>query len=61
MRSVRQFNVVPAVPSALQTLTDVAANLRWTWDRDTQALFERLDPATWKATGRDPLRLLAGI
>lgn len=61
MRSVRQFTVIPAVPSNLQTLTQVASNLRWTWDRDTQALFERLDPALWKATGRDPLRLLAAI
>jgi starch phosphorylase len=61
MRSVRQFNVVPAVPAPLQTLTEVASNLRWTWDRDTQALFAQLDPAAWKASGRDPLRLLASI
>ncbi len=61
MRSVRQFTVIPAVPVALQTLTELASNLRWTWDRDTQALFERLDPTTWRATGRDPLRLLAAI
>ncbi len=61
MRSVRQFNVVPAIPAPLQTLSEVAANLHWTWDRDTQALFEQLDPAAWKATGNDPLRLLASI
>ncbi|MEN9646783.1 MAG: glycogen phosphorylase [Actinomycetota bacterium] len=61
MRSVRQFNVIPAVPAPLQTLTEVASNLHWTWDRDTQALFERLDPAAWKASGRDPLRLLVTI
>jgi starch phosphorylase len=61
MRSVRQFTVVPAIPAPLQTLAEVASNLRWTWDRDTQALFEQLDPAAWKATGRDPLRLLATI
>ncbi|MFM2078689.1 MAG: hypothetical protein RJA49_2579, partial [Actinomycetota bacterium] len=61
MRSVRQFTVIPAVPAPLQTLTEVASNLRWTWDRETQALFERLDPATWRATGHDPLHLLAAI
>jgi len=61
MRAVREFNVVPAIPSALQALSDVAFNLRWTWDRDTQALFQELDPALWKSTGRDPLRLLAAI
>ncbi len=61
MRSVRQFTVIPAVPVPLQTLTELASNLRWTWDRETQALFERLDPTTWQAAGRDPLRLLAAI
>ena len=45
MRAVRQFNVVPAIPAPLQALAEVASNLHWTWDRDTQALFERLDPA----------------
>ncbi|MEY4339954.1 MAG: glycogen phosphorylase, partial [Actinomycetota bacterium] len=61
MRSVRQFNVVPAIPAALEALTGLAHNLRWTWDHDTQALFERLDPALWRRTGHDPLRLLASI
>ncbi len=61
MRSVRQFNVIPAVPAPLQALTEVASNLHWTWDRDTQTLFEELDPNAWKLTGNDPLRLLATI
>ena len=52
MRSVRQFTVVPAVPAALQALTEVATNLHWTWDRETLALFEQLDPAAWRRTGR---------
>lgn len=61
MRSVRQFNVIPAVPPVLQALTEVATNLHWTWDRDTQRLFQQLDPVLWNRTGRDPLRLLAEI
>ena len=61
MRAVREFNVVPAIPSALGALSQVAVNLHWTWDGQTQALFKRLDPALWKSTGRDPLRLLAAI
>ena len=61
MRAVREFNVVPAIPTPLAALTEVAFNLHWTWDRQTQALFERLDPALWLSTGRDPLRLLAAI
>ena len=61
MRSVRQFTVIPAVPPALQALTEVARNLHWTWDRETQRLFQQLDPTLWTRTGRDPLRLLAEI
>ena len=61
MRSVRQFNVVPAVPAPLEALRELTSNLHWTWDRDTVALFERLDPAEWRRSCRDPLRLLAAI
>jgi starch phosphorylase len=61
MRSVRQFNVVPAIPAALDALTGLAHNLCWTWDHRTQALFEQLDPALWRRTGHDPLHLLASI
>ena len=61
MRAVRHFTVVPAIPSALESLREVATNLHWTWDRDTKHLFERLDPAQWAASGHDPLRLLASI
>ncbi|MDO8363771.1 MAG: alpha-glucan family phosphorylase [Actinomycetota bacterium] len=61
MRAVREFNVVPAIPPALGALSELASNLHWTWDRETQALFRRLDPALWASTGADPLRLLAAI
>jgi starch phosphorylase len=61
MRSVRQFTVVPAIPAPLQALTELATNLHWCWDRDTKRLFHTLDPALWKATDHDPLRLLAEI
>ncbi len=61
MRAVRQFNVVPAIPERLGALGPLANNLRWTWDRQTQALFARLDDALWESSGQDPLRLIAGI
>ena len=61
MRAVREFNVVPAVPEPLSALTDLATNVHWTWDRGTQALFERLDPTGWQRVGGDPLRLIAAI
>ncbi len=38
---------------------DLACNLHWTWNHDTQRLFAALEPRTWEATNRDPLRTLA--
>ena len=61
MRAVRQFNVVPAIPPRLAALGSLANNIRWTWDRQTQALFAQLDPPLWESSGHDPLRLIAGI
>ena len=61
MRAVRQFRVIPAIPSALEPLRQLSTNLHWTWDRETQHLFERLDAEAWEASGHDPMRLLATI
>jgi starch phosphorylase len=61
MRAVRQFNVVPAIPPRLAALGSLANNIHWTWDRQTQALFAKLDEALWESGGHDPLRLIAGI
>ena len=61
MRAVRQFNVVPAIPASLAALGPLTNNIYWTWDRQTQALFSKLDPALWESSGHDPLRLIAGI
>ena len=61
MRAVRQFTVVPAIPAGLAAVRTLAANLHWTWDRETQDLFARLDPSGWEESGHDPLRLLTTI
>jgi starch phosphorylase len=61
MRAVRQFRVIPAIPPTLEPLRELATNLHWTWDRQTQKLFERLDPEAWEASSHDPLRLMATI
>ena len=37
MKPVRTFNVVPALPAALERLRALAYNLRWTRDRITRA------------------------
>jgi glycogen phosphorylase len=59
MRPIRTFTVVPALPSALEPLREVAMNLRWAWDHDAIELFRRLDPDRWVASRRNPVRLLS--
>ena len=61
MRAIRRFTVRPVLPEALQPLGDLALNLRWSWHRDTQALFAAIDPGLWEQTGRDPVRLLGAL
>ncbi|BDI29134.1 alpha-glucan phosphorylase [Capsulimonas corticalis] len=50
-----------SLPESLSRLRDLAYNLRWTWDHDTLALFERLDPDLWTERGADPLGVLLHI
>ena len=57
----RATNLAPAIPSTLAALAVLATNLRWTWDDETQRLFQALDPAIWHSTSGDPLQLLEAI
>ena len=61
MRALRRFRVEPAIPAELGALRTLATNLHWTWDRDLKALFPRLDPVAWEASGHDPVRALEAI
>jgi glycogen phosphorylase len=54
----------PAVvnlPSSLAALRNLAMNLRWSWHTPTSDLLARIDPALWRATGHNPVRLLAEV
>ncbi|WP_435771659.1 alpha-glucan family phosphorylase [Nocardioides sp. SYSU DS0651] len=61
MRAIRRFTVRPVLPAPLAALGELAANLRWSWDRATQDLFHAADPDLWQSTGRDPVRLLGEV
>ncbi|MEU0279422.1 alpha-glucan family phosphorylase [Streptomyces sp. NPDC006195] len=61
MKAIRRFTVRPVLPEPLQPLSDLARNLRWSWHTETRELFESADPAGWRATGRDPVRLLGAV
>lgn len=58
---IRPFNVTPAVPPALQPLSELAYNLWWTWHPPAVELFRRLDFDLWEAVDHNPVALLGRI
>ncbi len=61
MPTVHAFHVVPALPPSLQTLREIAVNLRWAWSHDAIELFRRLDRDLWEQSGHNPVRMLGTI
>jgi len=49
------------LPDALEGLRELAFNFRFSWDPQSWALFEQLDPALWERTSHNPVRLLSEI
>jgi glycogen phosphorylase len=49
------------LPESIAGLQSLALNLRWSWHAPTRELFARIDPDHWRATGHNPVRLLAEI
>ncbi|MRH93241.1 alpha-glucan family phosphorylase [Nocardia sp. SYP-A9097] len=61
MKALRRFTVRAHLPERLSALTELATNLRWSWDGPTQDVFAELDPALWVEVGRDPVRMLGEV
>ncbi len=55
------LNVRPKIPPRLARLEELANNLWYSWDRPTRALFARLHPGLWKATGQSPKAFLRRV
>jgi len=55
------LQVCPKIPPRLARLEELANNLWYSWDRPTRALFARLHPGLWKATGQSPKSFLKRI
>ena len=53
MKALRRFTVRAHLPERLSALAQLSTNLRWSWDRPTQDLFESIDPQQWARAGRD--------
>ncbi len=58
MKALRRFTVRTHLPERLVALERLSTNLRWSWDKPTQDLFEAVDPELWTQVGNDPVALL---
>jgi len=56
-----EFLVRPSLPPALSRMTELAYNLLWSWDHNIRAVFRRLDPQLWRATGHNPVLMLSQL
>ncbi|MCQ1948307.1 alpha-glucan family phosphorylase [Arthrobacter sp. zg-Y1171] len=61
MKAIRRFTVRTVLPSSIAPLGKLASNLRWSWHQPTLRLFESIDPAAWKSSGGDPVKLLGTV
>ncbi|MGH9078224.1 MAG: DUF3417 domain-containing protein, partial [Acidimicrobiales bacterium] len=57
MKALRSFTVRARLPEPLAPLSELASNLRWSWDERTRDLFRWVDPHTWELAFHDPVRL----
>jgi starch phosphorylase len=57
----QEFLVRPALPASLTRLNEIAYNLLWAWDHNIRAVFRRLDPAMWRASGHNPVLMLSQL
>jgi starch phosphorylase len=48
-------------PERIGRLTALARNLRWSWSRDTRALFRQIDQTLWHLTRHNPIELLRRV
>jgi glycogen phosphorylase len=61
IRPLKEFLVYPALPPALQRMSELAVNLLWSWDHSLRGLFRRLDPVVWKACNQNPIVMLGRV
>jgi starch phosphorylase len=61
VRAIRRFTVRPVLPESLRPLEELAVNLRWAWNVETQDLFDYVDPEAWQASGHDAVRFLGSV
>jgi len=62
MRPAHQFTLIAHIPTSLEPIERIAANLQWAWDRRSAELFDRLDGSpdgqSWRNSGQHPVDLV---
>lgn len=61
MKPIRDVEVVPFLPPELESLRELAYNLRWTWEHEIIDLFQRLDHELWETSQHNPVLMLGTI
>ncbi len=56
--TIRQFEVIPALPGPLKPLMKIAYNLWWSWHPEARELFVRIDRDLWDSCYHNPVRML---
>ncbi|HLV44357.1 MAG TPA: alpha-glucan family phosphorylase, partial [Aggregatilineales bacterium] len=58
MQPIQTFKVVSKLPEALSRFPELAYNIRWSWDLETIALFQRMGENLWEDSGHNPVRMV---
>jgi starch phosphorylase len=53
--------VVPKLPEKIEKLGIISKNLWWTWNYDSQDLFEKIDKNLWIKSNRNPVYFLKNV
>ena len=61
VKALRRFTVRAHLPERLAPLERLSTNLRWSWDKPTQDLFQSIDEELWQDTGGDPVAMLGHV
>jgi starch phosphorylase len=61
MRPVATYTVVSTLPEPLRRLSELAYNIRWSWDHEAIELFRRLDRDLWEETHHNPVKMLGTL
>jgi starch phosphorylase len=61
MSNLMTFQVFPTIPEPLAFLEILSRNLWWSWKKEAEELFRRIDPRLWENSGRNPILFLTQI